>query len=70
MATYTKKVCDRCGEEIKPKMFPFLQISTHSKLGYGDFDYTDCKYDLCSLCCKSFNAWMKEKKRSETDNAN
>lgn len=69
MATYTKRICDRCGNEIKPKVLPFMQVSelkTRYKLGYGEDDYTDCKYDLCSLCCKSFDMWFNLKEKEAT----
>ncbi|MBO5963034.1 MAG: hypothetical protein J6P97_00975 [Bacteroidales bacterium] len=66
MATINKKVCDRCGEEIKyvgwtgilkkiPKRLYLLELFNGNPDGYS---YSEFEPELCSACVKSFHNWF------------
>lgn len=64
----TKKICDRCGKDIRPSgRFGFggkqIDISVRQELvKYG---WRDKKYDLCPECFQELEHWLKGGKENE-----
>lgn len=68
MATISKKVCDRCGKEIKyigwtgrfkkiPKKIHLIKYLNGNHDGYS---YSEFEIEVCTECVESFNKWYKE----------
>ena len=52
------KICDRCGKEIKPVLWPVLLRNYRSILRFEVQDYI-YNYDLCGECTKSLYEFVK-----------
>lgn len=76
MATVTKEVCDRCGEERwqngnagNLKIRKTLTSGLHATLikffngNYSGYDYADYDYYLCSNCAKDFKDWINNEQK-------
>lgn len=63
-----KCFCDRCRKEMIYGKFPYGKATTVKGLfilGFGAYDYSEIKYDLCQSCTKDFDKFMKKGRETE-----
>jgi len=51
----TKTFCDRCGEEINPKIVSTFIGMRRTQWGLNDYDY-----ELCVSCARELKLWLNE----------
>jgi len=71
MGVITKRVCDRCGKEIK--YIGWTSVLKASRVGFiklfngnpSGYDYTSNEYELCTDCTKELCDFLKMKGGTE-----